>query len=71
MSKHYFNESREGMNTKSEQAKIKTRMVHVRLPEDLHKKLRIRAAEADVTIQDWVTNAIRARLDGVNKINRF
>ena len=59
------------MNTKPEQAKIKTRMVHIRLPEDFHKKLRIRAAEADMTIQDWVTNAIRARLDGVNKINKF
>ncbi len=59
------------MNIQSEQTKIKTRMVHIRLPEDLHKKLRIRAAEADITIQDWVTSAIRARLDGANKINRF
>lgn len=68
---NHFNKSRERMNTKSEQAKIKTRMVHIRLPEDLHKKLRICAAEDDMTIQDWVTNAIRVRLDGVNKINRF
>ena len=43
-------------------------MVHIRLPEDLHRRLRIRAAEADMTIQDWVTEAIRARLDGENKI---
>jgi len=56
------------MNTPSKQAKNKTRMVHIRLPEDLHRRLRIRAAEADMTIQDWVTEAIRARLDGENKI---
>ena len=59
------------MNTKSEQAKIKTRMVHIRLREDLHKKLRIRAAEADITIQDWVASAIKAKLDGRNEINRL
>ena len=40
----------------------KTRMVHVRLPEDVHKKLRIRAAESDKTIQDWVLEAIEREL---------
>jgi predicted HicB family RNase H-like nuclease len=59
------------MNTQREQAKSKTRMVHIRLREDLHKRLRIRAAEADVTIQDWVTDAIKARLDGKNEVNKF
>ena len=58
------------MNTQLEQTKIKTRMVHVRLNEELHKSLRIRAAEADMTIQDWVTDAIKAKLNGVKKINR-
>jgi len=58
------------MNTQSKQAKSKTRMVHIRLPEDLHKRLRIRAAEADMTIQDWVTETIRAKLDGENKVIR-
>jgi predicted HicB family RNase H-like nuclease len=53
------------MNTRLEQTKIKTRMVHIRLHEDLHKSLRIRAAEADMTIQDWVTDAIKAKLNGV------
>ena len=40
----------------------KSRMIHIRLPEELHKKLRIRAAETDMTIQDWAVNAIKAEL---------
>lgn len=39
------------------------RMVHVRLTEALHKKLRIRAAENDMTLQDWVAAAIKKELD--------
>jgi len=42
---------------------VKTRMIHVRLPEDVHKKLRIRAAEMDVTIQEWVFEAIQCELE--------
>jgi len=42
--------------------KPKTRMIHVRIPEYLHKQLRIRAAEDDSTIQDWVAVAIRHEL---------
>jgi predicted HicB family RNase H-like nuclease len=41
----------------------KTRMVHVRLPEELHKRLRIKAAEGDTTLQDWVAEAIEKELD--------
>ncbi len=41
----------------------KTRMVHVRLTEDVHKRLRIRAAENDTTLQDWVAIAIKNELD--------
>ncbi len=40
-----------------------TRMVHVRLTEDVHKKLRIRAAETDMTLQDWVAIAIKNELE--------
>ena len=40
----------------------KNRMIHIRLPENLHKRLRIRAAETDRTIQDWVVEAIRNQL---------
>jgi len=41
----------------------KNRMIHVRLPEDLHKRLRIRAAETDQTIQDWVVAALQKEID--------
>ncbi len=41
----------------------KTRMVHVRLPEELHKRLRVKAAERDTTLQDWVAAAIEKELD--------
>ncbi len=50
------------MSTKAAQAKPKTRLIHVRLPEELHKKVRIRAAETDKTIQDWVVDAIKNEL---------
>lgn len=40
-----------------------TRMVHIRLSEALHKRLRIRAAEDDSTLQDWVTMAIQNELE--------
>jgi len=45
------------------QHKPKTRMIHVRIPEELHKRLRIRTAEKDTTIQDWVAMLIRNELD--------
>ena len=45
----------------------KERMVHVRLPEAMHKKVRIRAAETDQTIQNWVFEAIRRELDRQDK----
>lgn len=41
----------------------KTRMVHVRLSEAIHRKVRIHAAEADQTIQDWVLQAIQDKLE--------
>ena len=44
-----------------------TRMVHVRLSDELHKRLRIRAAEDDTTLQDWVTSAIQNELDRQSK----
>jgi predicted HicB family RNase H-like nuclease len=40
-----------------------SRMVHVRLTEEIHKRLRIRAAEDDTTLQDWVTMAIQNELE--------
>jgi len=45
------------------QEKPEMRMIHVRIPEELHKRLRIRAAEKDTTIQNWVAALIRNELD--------
>jgi len=44
----------------------KIHMVHVRLTEELQKRLRIRAAENDTTLQDWVAIAIENELDRQN-----
>jgi len=41
----------------------KERMVHVRLADELHKRLRIRAAESDTTVQNWVVMAIMNELE--------
>ena len=41
----------------------RTRMIHVRLPETVHKEVRVRAAETDKTIQDWVVDSIKAQLE--------
>ena len=46
------------------------RMIHIRLPEDLHKRVRIRAAETDRTIQDWVVEALDAELNRQEKEKR-
>ncbi|TRZ53671.1 MAG: toxin-antitoxin system HicB family antitoxin [Dehalococcoidia bacterium] len=46
------------------------RMIHIRLPENLHKRLRIRAAETDQTIQDWVVEALDAELNRQEKEKR-
>ncbi len=45
------------------QKETKERMIHVRLPENMHKKVRISAAETDQTIQDWVFGTIKRELE--------
>ncbi len=49
------------MNTKKLR-EAKERMIHVRLSEAMHKEVRIRAAEADETIQEWVAKTIEKEL---------
>ena len=51
----------------SNSKEVKTRMIHVRLPENVHRKVRIRAAEMDATIQDWVLEAIQRELTRQDK----
>ena len=47
--------------------KQKLRMIHVRITDDLHKRLRIKAAELDTTIQDWVGELIARELEKKGK----
>ena len=37
----------------------KGKKIHIRLPEDVHKKLRIKCAFTDVTIQEYVEELVR------------
>jgi len=55
--------------TSNDRIRPQKRMVHVRLSEELHKRLRIRAAESDTTLQDWVTIAIQNELIRQEQIN--
>jgi predicted HicB family RNase H-like nuclease len=56
---------------KATQNQTNHRMIHVRLPEDVHKRVRIRAAETDKTIQDWVLEALQEELDRQEKERRL
>lgn len=38
------------------------RMIHIRLTDDLHKRLKVEIAHNQQTIQDWVTELIEHRL---------
>jgi predicted HicB family RNase H-like nuclease len=39
-------------------------MIHVRLPKDVHRLLRVRVAEDETRIQDWVAALIEKELKG-------
>ena len=39
------------------------RKIHIRLSQDMHRRLRIRCAELDVTIQDYVVRMLNQALD--------
>ena len=59
-------ENRRNMETRNSK-QAKERMIHVRLPEAMHKAVRVRAAEADETIQEWVAKAIKNELERPRK----
>jgi len=46
------------------------RMIHIRLSHDVHKRLRIRAAEHDTTIQKMVEEIIVKALDARKRKRR-
>ncbi len=41
----------------------KQRMIHVRLPEALHKRLRILVAKLDTSMQDWVSATVEKAVE--------
>ena len=46
------------------QRHTRERMIHVRLDERTHRRLKILAARTDATVQSVVENLIKRRLDG-------
>ncbi len=44
------------------EAQEEARLIHIRLKPETHKRLRVRAAEEDVSIQDWVEALIETGL---------
>jgi predicted HicB family RNase H-like nuclease len=50
------------MPKKTENAR-EGRMIHVRLSPEVHKRLRIRTAETDTSIQDWVAAVVIKELE--------
>ena len=44
--------------TRKTQRQALTRMVHVRLAPDLHRRLRLVVAAADTSVQDWVAQLV-------------
>jgi predicted HicB family RNase H-like nuclease len=57
----------EKKTSKSNNEKRNGRMIHVRLPEEVHKRLRIKVAEDDTTIQDWVAAVVAIELERQGK----
>jgi len=45
-------------------------MIHVRLKEDIHKRLRVQVAEHDISIQEWVATLIERELDRIERKGR-
>lgn len=39
-------------------SRAEARLIHIRLKPETHKRLRVRVAEEDVSIQDWVETLI-------------
>lgn len=42
-------------------------MIHIRLTDSAHKRLRVQVAEQDTTIQDWVADIIENQLQKQEK----
>ncbi len=45
----------------------KPKMIHIRLSEELHQKLRIQVANENLTIQDWVEILLEKKLNLIKR----
>lgn len=43
------------------------RMIHVRLPEAIHKRVRVKAAQLDTSIQQWLLDLIVRELQSTKR----
>jgi len=55
---------------KAKKPTVSSRMIHIRLSQEDHKRLRITAAEQDTSIQSWVEGLILSALSSRTKGER-
>jgi len=53
------------MNKKQKSKQADVRRIHVNLPEEVHRKLRVKCALKDVTIQEFVKRLISESVDDI------
>ena len=58
------------MKNKPAQEKTETKMLNTRLPKDLIERVKVFCAEKEITIQDFVTDAVIEKLELVYKERR-
>lgn len=44
------------------------RIIHIRLPEDVHRRMRVHVAELDTTIQHWVASLVEKELSKIQAL---
>lgn len=50
------------MAIKTKKKEPPPKMIHIRLPDDSHKKLRKLVIDKDTTMQDWVAKLVESKL---------
>lgn len=49
--------------TQPQKGVAEERLIHIRLTSEVHRRLRVRVAEEDTSIQEWVSAFIERELD--------
>lgn len=55
---------------KADPYRPKTRMIHIRLPAQLHKRLYVRVVEFDIVIQELIVDTLETKLDKADQSQR-